>query len=512
MVAVAAASASTGCLSFAADDCEQNLALRCAAPTFGSTGTAGSGGGTPADCVPRENPSPVKESCGIFVSSSLGDDTNTGTKSAPVKTVQQAIEKAGGRPVYACAEELIGSVTVTTKIAIYGGLDCAAEWAYVGATQKTTLTGAADTVALTLTNEAIDAEVVDIAIYAANAVTEGSSSIAVLVDGAAAAFTRCDLIAGDGAAGVDGEDALSTPAPAGAPGNTGEAACSADAVDGAAQVSTTCGSETSIGGQGGDGKDINGTNGSDGAPLVASKGFGGKGETVAGWDCSADGVNGGGAAGAPGAAGTTGPGASADALGTLSVSGFLGAVGADGEPGKIGQGGGGGGGAKGGAMACMGMPGIGGASGGSGGAGGCGGAPGKGGLGGGASVALVSLKANITLNNVTLTARNGGRGGAGGDPQPGGDPGAGGAGGAKVGTLNAACKGGDGGPGGNGGAGGGGRGGHTIGVAYVGTAPSIEVKQITLGSAELGGLGGGIDPMTNQGADGIAAAMQEFPE
>jgi len=42
------------------------------------------------------------------------------------------------------------------------------------------------------------------------------------------------------------------------------------------------------------------------------------------------------------------------------------------------------------------------------------------------------------------------------------------------------------------------------------TAPAIEPKQITVGSAGQGGPGGSNNFKMNQGADGLAAPVQEF--
>src|SRR5262245_4964598 len=85
--------------------------------------------GPPAGCGPSENSTPVDESCGVFVSSSKGADGAAGTKSAPLKTLQKALDKANGRPVYACAEAFVGSVTLASGSAIFGGLDCTNSWA-----------------------------------------------------------------------------------------------------------------------------------------------------------------------------------------------------------------------------------------------------------------------------------------------------------------------------------------------------------------------------------------------
>lgn len=476
---------------------------------------AGCGTGSPAGCIPSENAKPVDDTCGIFVSSSKGQDGSAGSKSAPLKTLQQAIDQAKGRPVYACAEAFAGSVTLAKGSAIYGGLDCNEGWAYVGATTKSALTGEADKVALAITQEAGGAEIVDFTIHAPNAVAAGGSSIAVVADQVTASLLRCEIVAGDGANGAAGEDAPSTQAKAGVDGSKGGAACSADTVGGGAQVKNDCEMEKSFGGKGGDGNQDNGGSGQTGLPNIGGGQAGQGDDGSAGWSCAIN--DGNGHPGAPGQLGVAGAGAAMSELGTLTSSGFTSAAGGDGQLGKIGQGGGGGGGAKGDSTAmgllCGSPNPVGGASGGSGGAGGCGGVGGKGGKGGGASLALVSLKASLTLTEVTLKIGSGGKGGAGGKSQAGGVGGLGGTGGSNlsISGLKTGCKGGDGGSGGDGGPGGGGRGGHAIGVAYSGMAPSIGVEQITAGAAGKGGFGGNGNLSGNQGADGVAMPMREFP-
>ena len=484
-----------------------------------SISTTGSGGtgATPILCIPSESKNPVADSCGVFVSSSLGADdmaTDRGTKTKPYKTLGAALAKVDVARVYACAEIFTEAVTISTSVELYGGLDCKS-WAYIGAAKKTTLTAEADHIPLTLGNAAGVVSVEDFTIEAASAVIAGGSSIAVLADQAKASLTRCALIAGDGKAGADGDDAPTMAAQAGTNGNPGGNACSADAVNGAAQVKNACGTSNSFGGKGGDGNQDNGTAGALGLPANGGGQSGAGDDSSSGWTCAGNGGRGG--DGLPSTPGLEGAGALMTEIGTLTSSGFVAAAGKDGDPGKPGQGGGGGGGVKGdGTMAktlCNGKPGVGGASGGSGGSGGCGGAGGKGGKGGGSSLALVSLSATLTLSEVTLKAGSGGKGGDGGDLQAGGQPGNGGAGGtnSNVATLNSGCDGGKGGKGGNGGPGGGGRGGHSLGLAYTGTAPVIDAKQITSGAAGKGGPGGNSNLKSNAGSDGVAAVMQSFP-
>lgn len=507
----------SGCLFvYYEDDCEQTLTC----PTAGSSGvtsssssSSGTGGATPG-CVPSESEEPVANSCGVFVSSSLGMDGNEadrGTKQKPFKSITAALKKANVTRVYACAESFSEPVIISTKVDLYGGLDCKS-WDYVGATMKTQLTAAVDAVPLTLSG---DVNVDDFAITAADAAKDGGSSIAVIADQVAVSFSRCDLVAGAGKAGLAGTTPTDPVGPmdssdASIKGNDGKNACldMSQQFGGSAKENPLCPAADGgpLGGQGGVGATLVGGDASGGTPLAAGKGLGGKGENGAGWDCSADGVNGGGQSGTNGAGGTPGNGAiGTSALGTLGSSGYTGVSGQPGGLAPPGQGGGGGGGAKGKALCA-------GASGGGGGAGGCGGKGGHGGNAGGASIALVSLGATLSFDKVTIKAGVGGDGGNGGDGQGGGKGGNGGNGGsgdvAVPATLDA-CNGGKGGQGGTGGKGGGGRGGHAIGIAYTGAVmPLTKGAAFTKGTPGKGGLGAA--DMMHDGDAGVQADMQVF--
>jgi hypothetical protein len=503
-----------GCFFHAIDDCDR--LGTCELPVGAASGSGGDGGTNPA-CVPSENNTPVDDNCGVFVSSSEGNDENAGTKSAPLKTLQAALDMAKGQPVYACAEEHVGSVTLASGIAIYGGLDCSKGWRYVGATKKSVLTGSEDEVALTIMKSAGGAEVVDFRVQAADATKEGGSSIAVLADGATAELLRCELVAGNGAKGADGAsgDPNGTSAAGGAAGNAGQDACSDldgtpgpdPKLVGGDAVTNDCSGEVSVGGQGGDGNVLFGGGGDLG--QTGSAGQAGTGEPSMGmWSCTVGvGI---GNPGSPGEVGMPGPGAKG--AGTISTAGYTGTSGGAGTSGKAGQGGGGGGGAKGGMICPPGNISGSGASGGSGGAGGCGGLPGQGGRPGGASIALVSLNASITLTDCSLSSSKGGDGGAGGDAQGGGPGGDAGKGGMGVGLSKAACDGGKGGAGGNGGPGGGGLGGPSLGIAFQGDPPKKEGKTTVMPDAPgAGGLGGSADVAMNSGEAGAAGEEQALP-
>lgn len=480
-------------------------------PSTSTGGGGGGDGGPPPGCEPSVEKDAVADTCGIFVSSSLGDDaaSDVGTKKVPYKTLAAAVAAAGKKKtrVYACAETFTEPVTVAASTGIYGGLDCTKDWIYAGGA-KSTLTAAADAVPLTLSKTASSVELSDFEVQAADAVADGGSSIAVIADAVTASFTRCDLIAGNGVKGADGMLLGESPGPNKSTdpliaGNNGADACS-DPVKvsgGLPKENTLCLlASNPIGGVGGDGFLNFGTNGG-AAPANTQTALGGNGQITNGWGCNA----GAGQAdnGANGEGGMDGAGATGDtSLGQLTLAGYVGVSGLSGDDGKPGQGGGGGGGARG-KAGCLG------ASGGGGGTGGCGGLGGTGGKAGGASIALVSLGATLSFTTVSITLGIGGTGGDGGEGHSGKTGGNGGVGGVGSGTAVSACDGGKGGQGGVGGQGGGGRGGHVIGIAASGgTTPALEGVTFTQqGTPGLGGKGG----MMQDGDPGVKADVQMFP-
>jgi hypothetical protein len=500
MLGIGAVAWPTGCSNLSGD-CHE-LQTCCPDGTMAcltGSSSSSSGGGTPPGCVPSESDKPVDDTCGIFVSSSKGQEGNAGTKSAPLKSLQEAIEAAKGRPVYACAEAFTGSVTIANGSAIYGGLDCTSEWLYAGATTKSSLTGDADQIAVTIGPFANGAELVDFTIQALNATVPGGSSIAMVAGAPGVKLIRSTLEAADGKDGVPGESS-STAAQSGVQGKNGGAACSASVVVGADGVTSMCGGSESTSGLGGQGAATSGGAGTPGLPDGAANG--GLGESTS--FCTAGKV---GNIGKPGV-----PGAGATALGQIDKNGYIGAAGVAGTAGEPGQGGGGGGGAKGGTGTGKCTVTAGGASGASGGSGGCGGAGGKGGGAGGASIALINLSTSLTLVDVTLRTGNGGKGGDGGAGQNGGSGGQPGTGGGVGGAtaLKPGCDGGQGGQGGDGGRGGGGRGGHAIALAVeAGMMPPME--GVTIEQKGMAGSGGKGADMAHDGAAGQQISLLEFP-
>ena len=480
----------------------------------GGHGSGGNGGGGMPDCTGEPSETNTIEECAVFVRADAADATGDGTRAKPYKTLQEAIDKAGDKRVYACTSApFVEAVTISAGVEVYGGFDCAKGWTWSSAA-RTVLNGPEDKITLTLASGADKAKVENFAITAANATKPGGASIAVAVDQVTADLIRCEVTAGDGMVGENGvtpPDPVMKGADASPPdAGTMNACIAPNAVTGGAPGMTVCEDGTTTGGAGGKGgitgtDSGNGQKGADGEPADPVKGKGGAGADVLN-DCD-DGTK-----GKNGSAGPAGLGGVF--LGTLSLSGLPTEEDTGGKPGARGQGGGGGGGAKSGNFCPPGgvTDGVG-ASGGGGGAGGCGGRGGGGGKAGGSSIAILSLGTKLTLTDVTLATGIGGKGGSGASGQNGGDPGAGAAGGAKSATPPSTngCKGGDGGSGGPGGSGGGGRGGHSIGIAYASAPPiSPKIATFTQGPPGDGGAAGPGASMTSNGAQGKMGQCWDF--
>jgi hypothetical protein len=445
-------------------------------------GAGGSGGGAesgpPLSCIPSQNVGAIADECGVFVSSSMGNDqAGKGTQASPYQTLAKAIAEAGGKPVYACGEGFTEALSIASSVTLFGALDCGNGWTYEPSS-KTQLTAGADMIPMTLTSAARGTVVHDFSIVAADASIEGGSSIAVLDGRADLTLDNVAVLAGMGAAGAPGtaQTQLATPASAQGGNGTGDPMCNMGnsiPIPGGASGTNTCNGTMTNGGTGGKGLPISsGDSGGGGLPMMTPSNSG-AGQTAS---ASCD-VGGQGAQGADGA-----PGTGARGIGDISSAGYQAPVATLGAIGEPGQGGGGGGAGR----ACDMNEMFAGPSGGGGGAGGCGGAPGNPGQSGGSSIGIVALTANLTLTNVTITANDGGASGPGGNGQRGangGQPG-------NEGGPNA-CPGGRGGQGGFGGPGGGGAGGHSVGIAIDGgTLPDLGTTTITVTDGGTGGGGG----------------------
>jgi hypothetical protein len=432
----------------------------------------------------------------VFVQADAADANGDGTRAKPYKTLQEAIDKAGDRRVYACTSApFVEAVSIAAGIEIIGGFNCLKGWSW-STDSKSKLTGPADKIALTMTSGSDKAKLENFAITAVAAAAMGGSSIAVVVDHATASFDRCNITAGDAGDGEAGANGGAQEMQA-AGGKVGDpAGVAGSSKGGLGGVNAVC---NLLGGDGGNGGATMNGNGQDGlAGDNGNGGLAGSGDTGPG--CNLDGDP----KGTNGLSASFGP--PVQGPGTIDATGYHGMDGQPGMDGTNGTSGGGGGGSK--ATAAEH-----GAGGGGGGAGGCGGKQGKGGKAGGSSIALVSFDAKaVSLTACNLTSGKGGNGGDGGAGQKGQLGGSAGTGGA--GSLPASgCDGGKGGKGGNGGNGGGGLGGHSLGIALIGMAPVLDdatKKAILFGALGAGGKGGDMDVDVNHGAAGNAAACWDF--
>ncbi|WP_437893972.1 hypothetical protein [Sorangium sp. So ce124] len=495
----------------------------------------------PDPCEGAPGTTPALDKCGIFVSPSSGDNRSPGTKDAPVKTLQHAIDLAASgrgdsetptRRVYACGGVFEEAITLPSGVDLWGSRRCddggdpSDEWLLGGPNASTVIAppvgipvrvlGEDDQRAIA--GDDVMSEIVGVRAVAADAsAPDGKSSIAMIVSPGARAIVRSsEIVAGDGEDGEPGEDADSRRAADGLVGNDGAHGCTADGETGALPVVTVCGDGIeSTGGYGGDGGLESGGDGAPGQPAPAEnpEGKGREGLGAGSEPCTvgrdgADGANQGRAAGA------VGPGQ------LTEQDGWVGVRGQDGQRGAPGQGGGGGGGSKGRGdmVACRAGSPQGGAAGGSGGSGGCGGLGGKGGGHGGASIGIVALQGSaLTLEATKVFTGNGGQGGVGGTGQLGGKGRAGGRGGNHPFSDNRewrACDGGLGGNGGRGGDAGGGLGGPSCAVAsvaaHVSFGPDATLRPGVAGDGGLAGNAASPEDDEGKGAGGDAEPWCPF--
>ena len=507
LVAVVGLAGAAGCRSAVADFYEDLV--------DGSGGTGGGTGGTgglPLECQgdPTKDPALVRDECGVFVDAAAAPAGN-GTKASPFTTLSEAAKSGKGR-IFVCAGIYAEEATVSLSggVSIFGGFEAcppSGDWTW-SSEKRASIQGPADSPVMKLAMGESHLEGLDL--LAADAVSPGASSVALVADGAAVDLVDVDLLAGLGAAGKSGITPPDPPAEgASADAASPTDACVMDTIMGGKGALTMCADGPSQGGDGGKGGTVpanNGEAGKDGTPLPDpnpdGSGLGGTVDALSG-NCSpgqpgAEGMN-----GASGAAGTE--------KGTLAETGIVGGDGEDGKLGAPGQGGGGGGGSRAGVF--CGNPAVqgAGASGGGGGAGGCGGKGGPGGKAGGSSVGILSIGSSFTFSGVVVRTSAGGKGGTGALGQGGAVDGQGAPGGTKAGgTSKTGCNGGFGGSGGNGGGGGGGRGGHSVGIAFgEGSAPAVETGiSFEIGAAGDGGIGG--NTPDNDGAPGTAEALVDF--
>lgn len=422
-----------------------------------------------------------------------GSDSAPGTREAPKRTVQAAINAAAplGHAVYIAAGSYAESITLASGVSLYGGYR-ATDWSR-GAGNEAVLQGG--TTAVSATGLMTAVEIHQLTITASDAMNASESSYGVRVAGSSAALTlhRCSITAGRGANGLQGTD--------GTPG-----------VPGGSAVGTTpgrspCGAHGGMGGAAVRGRN-NGNPGVQGSSAMggAMGGAGGPGGSRGGGCPSTNSGDNASDAARPGDAGSSGTHGTSGAPTVRGADGlFVARAGTDGAAGTHGGGGGGGGSGGGDTSGFPFCDSDTSGFGGSGGGGGCAGTPGTGGTGAGGSFAALAHRSPLRVSACRLTARDGGQGGRGGHGGPGGAGGTGSAGGRGNGDAGNGARGREGGQGGAGGGGGGGSGGPSVCVYSVGESAVVTSSPCVRGTAGRGGAGG----MTGApaGVDGVAADL-----
>jgi hypothetical protein len=456
---------------------------------------------------PSASPCVLDADSGVFVAPTAngGSDTvGNGTSASPYATLSHALASLGAASrVYVCDGAYTDQVTVTSAVAIFGGLSCGASaasgsvgpWAYV-AGAKATIHGASPAFALEVNAGSAVVDLEDLEIDAAPGTSASPSSVAVFATtSTSVTLRRTTLVAAPGFEGASGTAGAAGALVSAAVNGIALALASPDGQpvaaihQGGPATTCTCSTgATSVGGEGASSPTaIAGESGLPAQSTPTPASATGAGGTEGMCTSAAGGVNGSNAMPL-----VAGDGLAATLQGAVDSTGWHPADGAPGVNGGPGQGGGGGGLYV---LAPGGRPAAGGAC------GGCGGVGGGFGAGAGGSIALVAYDAPVQLIAATLTSSTAG---AGGNGAVGGAGIAGGVGGAVV---SPACAGGAGGAGAAGGLGAGGAGGVSIGILYQGVAPTPDTAtQIGVGAAGIAGIGG--DPGKNDGLPGVSANVQ----
>ena len=449
----------------------------------------------------------------VFVDQFNGNDSNSGTKSAPVQTLGKAVQLSNAIDrnqiivSWGFFEEI---PLLKSGVSIFGEyFNNNGNWIKTDdENMKPVFNSPASGLII---NQLQNITLSSIKINSAAPSLPGGSSIGLILNRCKNIRLRnVSIVTSDAANGDDGEDG--TQGDNGEDGEDGISGCEessayfcqhqcSETPVGAAGGLSTCGANGGKGGDAGYNKD-NGQPGENGYGSTTNGGPGGEqhywnanalGHCSRAYSTAINGKN-----GENGESGEDGIGGKS--FGTFSSSGYTPSDGTDGENGKNGQGGGGGGGGKGGNENCDSY----GSSGGGGGAGGCGGTGGTGGKGGGASVSLIAVSSsNIYIESPVFETGKGGQGGKGGKGGTRGFPGKGGSSGEYSGETeqdDAGCGGfgGDGGFGGFGGAGGGGGGGPAVCIVTIGNSSvySSNIKCL------LGQSGNGGSSSVNSGEKG----------
>ncbi len=322
----------------------------------------------------------------IFVDTSTGSDSNSGSMSSPVKTITRGIQLASGYspPRYLIVSEGNYNETfnLSAGVSIFGGYSKANGWKR---SNSYIVNVYPNTSGIMATNITIRTDIDRINIYSADATTAGASSYGMFIQNSSNIYiNRCTIRGGKGGDGANG--ANGTPGPSNNPSNMnglgGQPGC-----EDSSGLCSTC--SRPVGGAGG--ISVCGMHGGKGGDAGHDSSYGYWGANGTG----PYGTGGAGGAGGPccrgnqtplsnqyGQKGADGPdgsnGTSGTSLGTLTATGYSATnSGGNGGNGVNGAGGGGGGGGGGGTVDCDSY----GSSGGGGGAGGCAGTGGAGGGG-----------------------------------------------------------------------------------------------------------------------------------
>ena len=470
---------------------------------------------------PGDDPRVIHEDFGVFVAPSGDDRINCGSRSKPCATIGRALHLAidEKKSVFVCGssahyDENLKVDSSVDGVRLFGGFRCET-WTYQPSNTRSRIQPQSGT-ALSVDGLLLGIELNDFEFVSSDAQDGSENSIAAIIRDSDGVFLRNVLIvsgnAGSGNHGLHGSSG-ETPLLVGSNQLTyGEPAeCSSDFVADS--------SERKAGGRWPGpfacdaGGYTQGGNGGDGAVAlhVGNSGFTGEPQTNLQYPNHGAGGTGSHCPnhppkpGQPGSSGNHGINGGPPIAGILSETGYAPSRGSHGTNGFPGQGGGGGGGGSSelyDIYVCLG------GGGGAGGLGGCGGFYGNGGYGGGASIAMISWSATITLENCTLRANNGGNGGNGGK---------GGIG--SSGELGAIAElrqpgspggsGGKGGKGGNGGNGAGGSGGPSHALVVHGKLPTeIGSTWFSHGSGGSKGTGGQAEGSQRapDGLDGASSA------
>lgn len=454
------------------------------------------------------------EQC-VYVWATMGDDTAAGTRTAPVATIQRALEiaTANAVPAVCLSGDVYQTTTITVPsgVSIYGGFDPNdADFAF---RRKAGIVSRVEAEGTVFLAQNINAEthIEGLTIFARMPLMAGMSTYGVRLEGGTAdLYVRYNNIeaanGAPGSNGADGDAHAQFQAPSGDPGDPGceGSGCGSGGVTLACQES---------GGNGGNGGYNNG-NGGGGSPGSGGAAGGSPGGSARA--CFSQSNNGG--PGTPGANGSSqgAAGSGGASIGVITSGLYFPAGGGNGQAGASGRGGGGGGGGGGGSCdvcvfgicSCECNQDTAG-GGGSGGCGGLGGNPGARGGGGGGSFGIFAATGRLQIDGNSIVTRNGGNGGRGGNGAGGQLGGSGSAGGTSNDDSGGGGTGGKGGDGRAGGPGGGGGGGPSACLARGATVVYVwPGGNCTSGAAGLAGQGG-TNPdggLGGQGQPGMAGA------